>query len=91
MNASYIFVSPTCSFVSPRMHMRLAVPRFVMLLISCCRWDAGALMCIPVVPKTRTRKWPESEDASCDLNSACVAADASDSRHPDGELDPAIS
>ena len=35
MNASYIF-SPTRSFVSPRMHMRLAIPRFVMLLISCC-------------------------------------------------------
>ena len=28
------FVSPTRSFVSPRMHMRLAVPRFVMLLMS---------------------------------------------------------
>ena len=26
-------------------------------------------MHIPVAPKTRTRKWPESEDASCDLNS----------------------
>ena len=37
MNASYIVVSPTRSFVSPRMHMRLAVPRFVMLLISSCQ------------------------------------------------------
>ena len=61
MNASRIFVSPTRSVVSPRMHMRLAVPRFAMLLISCCE-DAGALM------QTRTRKCPESEDASCDLN-----------------------
>ena len=26
-------------------------------------------MHVPVAPKTRTRKWPENEDASCDLNS----------------------
>ena len=30
-------------------------------------------MRIPVVPKTRTRKWPESEDASCDLNSSSAS------------------
>ena len=30
-------------------------------------------MHIPVAPKTRTRKWPESEDASCDLNSSKIS------------------
>ena len=27
-------------------------------------------MHVPVAPKTRTRKWPGSEDAPCDLNSS---------------------
>ena len=35
--------------------MRLAVPCFAMLLTSCCSQDAGALMHIPVAPKSSAR------------------------------------